>query len=203
MDPFVRLTHHPLAFAPGTRLLKGADYRAFVAAQKILEEAHCEADELRAEAGLEHARGYQRGYDEGLAATQLENATQMFETVERTLGYLGRMEHQVVDLVMTAVRKILGEFDDIELTRRIVSQALQVVRNQPQVSIRVSPSQADQLTKRVNALLAGHTHLRLVDVVPDPRLSEGGCILETEIGVVDASLETQLAALERALRSRL
>ena len=32
--------------------------------------------------------------------------------------------------------------------------------------------------------------------MPDARLPEDGCILETEIGVVDATLETQLKAIE-------
>jgi flagellar biosynthesis/type III secretory pathway protein FliH len=33
----------------------------------------------------------------------------------------------------------------------------------------------------------------------DDRVSRGGCILETPLGIVDARLEVQLAALERAL----
>ncbi|MHA5556819.1 FliH/SctL family protein, partial [Pseudomonas aeruginosa] len=33
----------------------------------------------------------------------------------------------------------------------------------------------------------------------DARLDQGGCILETEIGIIDASLDSQLAALQAAL----
>ena len=42
-----------------------------------------------------------------------------------------------------------------------------------------------------------------LDVVPDARLERGSCLLESELGVVDASLETQLKALENALRSKI
>ena len=46
-----------------------------------------------------------------------------------------------------------------------------------------------------------------VDVVADPRLAPGACIVESEIGLVEASLERQLAALrqafERVLGSRI
>ena len=42
-----------------------------------------------------------------------------------------------------------------------------------------------------------------LDVVPDARLERGACLLESELGVVDASLETQLKALEGALRSKI
>ena len=42
-----------------------------------------------------------------------------------------------------------------------------------------------------------------LDVVPDARLERGAGLLESELGVVDASLETQLKALENALRSKI
>jgi type III secretion protein L len=38
-----------------------------------------------------------------------------------------------------------------------------------------------------------------VDIVPDPKVASGGCIIESEVGTVDARLETQLRALEKAL----
>lgn len=203
MDPFVRLTDNPLALAPDTRLLKRADYQTFVMADQILSAARREAEEQRAEAEREQERRRRAGYEQGLAQARLEMATQMLETVELTVDYLGAVEHRVVDLVMMAVRKVLGEFDNTELTGRVVRQALQVVRNQPQATIRVCPAQADRLQQRLHELLAGYNSLRLVEVAADPRLGSGDCILETEIGVVDAGLETQLGALERALRSRL
>lgn len=204
MDPFVRLTDNPpLALAPDTRLLKRADYQTFVMADQILSAARREAEEQRAEAEREQARRHQAGYEHGLEQARLEMATRMLETVEYTVDYLSEVEHKFVDLVMAAVRKILGEFEETELTRRVVRQALQVVRNQPQATIRVCPAQADRLHQRLHEILAGYNSLGMVEVVPDPRLEQGDCILETEIGVVDAGLETQLEALERALRARL
>jgi type III secretion protein L len=41
--------------------------------------------------------------------------------------------------------------------------------------------------------------IQFLDVQADSRLSANGCVLETEIGVVDATLETQLKAIEKAL----
>ena len=42
-----------------------------------------------------------------------------------------------------------------------------------------------------------------LEVVADHRLKGGGCVLETELGIVDASVELQLQALEKALKSRI
>lgn len=203
MDPFVRLTQSPLHLAPDTRLLKRDDYQAFLSAKELLAALQREAEARRTELAQEEARRLQAGYEQGLAQARQEMAARMLETVDRTVDYLAAIEHRVVDLVMMAVRKILGEFDDVELTARIVRQAMLLVRNQPQATIRVCPAQAEDLRARIDRLFAGHTGPSLVEVVPDPRLGRGDCILETEIGMVDASLETQLKALEQAMRTRL
>jgi flagellar biosynthesis/type III secretory pathway protein FliH len=39
-----------------------------------------------------------------------------------------------------------------------------------------------------------------VRFVGDERVTRGGCIIETELGIVDARLSTQLDAIEHALR---
>ena len=39
--------------------------------------------------------------------------------------------------------------------------------------------------------------------IADSRLSDGGCILETDVGVVDASIDVQLQAIENSLSKSL
>ena len=61
---------------------------------------------------------------------------------------------------------------------------------------------AEQLTQsQIDALLqkmsAGE-----VDVQEDPRLKGTACAVETAAGIADASIETQLAAVEDAIRRR-
>ncbi|MEZ9134252.1 FliH/SctL family protein, partial [Vibrio breoganii] len=38
-----------------------------------------------------------------------------------------------------------------------------------------------------------------VEVIADARLKNGGCILETEVGIIDASIDGQLQALKQAI----
>ena len=42
-----------------------------------------------------------------------------------------------------------------------------------------------------------------IDVVEDPRLKGPACVLETEAGVADASVDSQLAAIERSIKRHL
>lgn len=204
MEPFIRLTPGTFGLRPDTRLLKARDYQALVDARRLLAETQQQTQELLAEAAREYERQKQRGYEEGMNQAKLEMAERLIQAAEHSVNYLAHLENKVATLVMTAVRKIVGEFDDVELTLRVVHRALQVVRNQPQVTIRVHPDQELALCSRLGErLLAGYSEVGALEVIADPRLAMGGCILETEIGVVDASIEVQLQALERALKSRI
>ena len=203
MEPFVRLKPGALALRPETRLLKAGDYQAFVEARQMLAEAQRQAQELLSGATQEYERQKQRGYEDGMNEAKIDLAERMIEMAERTVDYFAQVEGKVAGLVMTALRKLLGEFDDTELALRVVRHALQVVCNQPQVTIRINPAQEPALRKRLGELLAGYTGIGAVEINPDPRLGIGGCILETEMGVVDASLDVQLQALGRALKKRI
>ena len=53
--------------------------------------------------------------------------------------------------------------------------------------------------ERVAALRTDYPTVENFDVVEDSRLKGPACVLETEAGVADASVETQLAAIEKSL----
>ncbi|HAS51189.1 MAG TPA: HrpE/YscL family type III secretion apparatus protein [Gammaproteobacteria bacterium] len=203
MEPFIRLKPGTLTLRPEMRVLKAADYQTFVDARQMLADAQQQAQALLTGASQEYERQKQRGYADGMNEAKMDMAEQMMETAERTVDYFAQVEEKVAALVMTALRKVLGEFDDVDLTLRVVRNALQVVRSQPHVTIRVTPAQEPALRQRLNELLAGYNSVGMVEIVGDPRLGPGGCILETEIGVVDASIDVQLQALERALKARI
>ncbi|WP_404831101.1 FliH/SctL family protein [Endozoicomonas euniceicola] len=50
---------------------------------------------------------------------------------------------------------------------------------------------------KVNDILAEYKGVGFIDLVADQRLSTGDCIMESEIGVVDASVDLQIAALQK------
>ncbi len=189
--------------APGTRVLKAADYALLQQAAGLLAAARQEAQALRDSAQAELEAERRRGYAEGIEQARGEAAELMLETVGRTVDYLGQVEDEVIGVVLSAVRKLLGTLDDLERTRLLAREALKVVRTQKRVTLRVSPGQEEGVRARVTDILGGYSGISLLEVVADPGLGAGGCILESELGVVDASVDTQLAALERAMRARL
>ncbi|MFO1349193.1 MAG: HrpE/YscL family type III secretion apparatus protein [Gammaproteobacteria bacterium] len=203
METFSRLACPEFKPAPGQRIIKARDYLAYAEAEAIIAAAQQSAAAILADAKAAYEAEKQRGYQDGCEDGKLEAAEQIIDVLGGTVDYYASIEKRTGQLVMQMVRKVLGEFDHETLTLKIVHNALAAVRNQKQVTLRVAPDQAEAVKAKVHTLLAGFPSIHFVDVAADRRLGVGGCILETEIGVVDASVETQLKALERSLAKRL
>jgi type III secretion protein L len=184
--------------APATQVLSGQDLAAWRSAQDLVAAAELQAQAIRADAQTAYDAEKKRGYEEGLEEARLEQAEQMIENVSRTIDYFSKVEGQMVDLVMQAVQKIISDFDDQERVLITVRNALSVVRNQKQMTLRLHPLQVDVVKARVNELLASYPGVGYLDIVGDNRLQADACILESEIGLVEASLEGQMAALRGA-----
>jgi flagellar biosynthesis/type III secretory pathway protein FliH len=112
-----------------------------------------------------------------------------------------RAKDAAVVLARRMAEKIVGHAVDLDpaLMGDIVAQALAASRAKAgAVVLRVHP---DELPD-VEAARArwGRNGALVVRVVADASVGRHGCVVETPIGRVDARLEAQLDALERALR---
>jgi type III secretion protein L len=196
-----------LGLAPGTQVVRAAELAVLRDAQQAVADARAQADAIVAQAGAAFEAEKQRGYQEGLEEARLQQAEQMIENVSRTIDYFSKVEGRMVDLVMQAVQKIIGDFDDSERVVITVKNVLSVVRNQKQMTLRLNPQQVDLVKARVDELLAAYPGVGYLDILPDSRLKPDACILESEIGLVEASMEGQIAALrgafEKVLGSRI
>ena len=204
MGAVFQLTANGIVPAPGVRVLRAEEYARFVEAGQVLAAAREQAAAMRDEAEKAYEVRKQQGYEDGLMEGRLEQAEKMMETAMQAVEYIEGLEDRLVGVVTSAVRKIIGELDDRECTVRVVRNALAAVRSQQRVLIRVSPDDKDSVRQALAAMISstpgGATFL---DVTADPRMKPGDCILECELGVVDASLETQLKAIENALLSKI
>lgn len=204
MGTLFRLTANTLTPALGARVLKARDAALLVEGQAVLDAARARAAAMEAEAEQACEVRKQEGYNEGLMEGRLEQAEKMMETALQAVEYIEGIEETLVKVVATAVRKVIGELDDNERIVRIVRTALVTVRSQQRVLIRVAPSDEAAVRDALGVMLrAAPGAVSFLDVAADPRMSPGGCFLESELGVVDASLETQLKALEQALSSKI
>ena len=189
------------SLAADRRLVKASDVATVKTSEEIISAAEAEAARIREEAKAAFAEEKKRGYEEGLQAGKMEIAMQKLELVDQSVAFMESVEGKMADVVMKALRSCVVEIGDKEMVINIVRKTLAaVIRTQRQVTLKVAPEMAAVVRERIQAVIADYPTVTSVDVVEDSRLKGPACLLETEAGVADASVETQLAAIERSLK---
>ena len=140
--------------------------------------------------------------EQGVEKDKVENAETMLATLARCNEDEVQVEEKMTGVVLDAVRKSISSFDDVDITASAVREALQLVSNQKQVMLHVHPDQVNEVRDRVSLILSDFPEIGYVEVISDARLKHGGCILETEVGIIDASIDGQLQALKQAMNKQ-
>lgn len=183
------------------RLVKAADMAVVRTAAEMLAAAQAEAERIRSAAVVEAEQECKRGYEKGLADAKLEMAMQKLDQVNSSVAFMESVENKMADVVMKALRKCVAEIGDPELVVQVVRKLMAaVIRTQRHVTLKVSPDHVQDVKSRVEELRSAYPTVETFDIVEDPRLEGTAAVLETEAGVADASIDTQLAAIERSLR---
>lgn len=196
---FIRILH-PQTLAqpdPASLVLSPEEVRAHQDAQQLLADARAEAERIRAEALKAYEEQRQLGYEEGLMNARMEESERLIENASRTVDYFAAIEQRIVSLVMNAVRKIMSDFDDSTRVLAVVQSGLSVMRNQKQLTLRLAPEHVEEVRARAQQLLERFPGVGMMDIVADARLKGDATILESEMGVVEASVELQIKAIEQ------
>ncbi len=162
-------------------------------AEQVLQKANAERDRITTESR-------DTGYQEGLASAS--------EWVVKSREYYQRtVESSKKELKMLSVKiaeKIIGRALELdpEVINDIVSQAIRTLRQQKNVTVRCSEADYETLKKNEKEFLGMMGQSGILDIIPDPKLTRGGCMVESEVGIVDARLETQLKTLQKLLLSK-
>ena len=166
-----------------------------------------EADELLAQAEEQGRRAYdearEQGRKDGEAEGRQAGAALLADTVADARGYWRTAERRLVAIVMEAVRRIIGEFDDAELTTGILRQLLREVEDEGRIRIRVSPGESQFIQDSVREMQGGASATDSIEVIADPAIPESACRMETEVGFVETSVAAQLEVLQAALEQEL
>lgn len=183
----------------GTKILKAAEYSRLVEAHAILDEARRHAAEILAEAERKAQERLQSGFAEGLKKSKETSSAYMLGIMSKSRDYLQENEERMVALVIAVLRKILGSMDEKEVVVRMVRTAMAVVSRQSQVRVMVAPDMVDTVKAQLGHILQPYPNISTVDVAGDAKLLGDQCILETKVGRVETSLESQLKSIIGAL----
>ena len=203
MGALFRLNNNAVSPAAGTRVIKSAEASILLESGQLLDAAKQRVADMEEAARQAYEEQRVKGYEDGQEDCRAEYAEKMLEVAMQSVEYIESLEQTIVKVVTEAVERVIGEIDADERIVRIVRTALNAVRSQQHVVVRVAPADEKAVTEALAPMLGGGPGgSGFLNVIMDPRLAPGSCILESELGVLDASLDTQLKALARAFNAK-
>lgn len=182
-----------------SKVIKAGDFLAFKDARHAVAEAERRAKEIVLSAQDAYRAERERGYREGDESARLEQSGNMVEIVSQTAQYYGRVEAEMVDLVLDAVRKVVSDFDDRARVSTVVRNCLDLVRSQKSLSLSVHPSQVDHVSGQLADLRRRFPAIAEIDVHPNAKIAPDACVVESAVGTVAASLAGQMDILRETL----
>lgn len=186
-------------------------------ADSILAGARSEAMRIREEAKTQAeveknrilADAKQRGYSEGFAQAQEEGRAAQQEYLEKEKQLENYYQQQVDELEPQLVGVITDIYQHIfhvelqsyrEILMHLISSTLRKAEGGRDFIIHVSKEDYPYISMQKKQLIAGAISGNCnVEMIEDMTLAKNECLIETESGIFDCGLGTQLAELKQKL----
>ncbi len=188
---------------PAKRLLKAEEVKVWSEREEIIAAARRRAEEIKRQAEKGAAEELKRGFAEGLEKARMEQSEKILGTVEHGIKYLSHLENALTEIVVSAVEKIIDSVEDKKLITDTVKVALADVVGEETVQVRVHPEHVSHLREASDEIIKKAGTANFLEVVGDTRLDKTDCVLENNLGTVNASIPLQLDNLKIALKNAL
>lgn len=167
--------------------------------RNLISRAREEAQSIKEAAVKE---GYQAGLDQAKADIEdVKNAiTSFLNAKQEVFDYIAPDILELsVDIAQKIIKKELQQDPTIILEN--ISEILKgLSKEESKITLRVNPAQVSLLKSEIPNVLNNIGLEAKVMIVPDETVMEGGCMVTTTNGVIDATIETQLAVISEALK---
>jgi flagellar assembly protein FliH len=182
-------------------------------AEQIIAEANEKARQIEEDSrnGFEAERkvleeeGRTKGRDAGFAEgkAEVERLIQRTQLVlqraqDKRTEILEETEQEIINLVLLISRKVVKAISESQrdVILNNVVQALRKVKGKGNIIIRVNTVDLKLTTANIQNFINRMEGVQNIQVMEDPSVDQGGCIIETDFGEIDARIASQLAELE-------
>lgn len=190
-------------------------------AQEMLAEARREAERIKSKALMEaqqeiealrskgydegKEQGYETGYQEGM--TQVESLRKSLEEERARLDkeyheMINELEPKFVETMTDIYEKVLKVdlAKDHEILVHLISSAMHKIEGSSNYLIHVSKEDYQYVILKKEELVSAVSPHSSVEIVEDMTLGANDCIIETDGGIFDCGLGTQLEELSQKLK---
>lgn len=176
-------------------------------AGRILEEARSQSMSMRADAVEE---GNRQGFDEGYQRGMAEADGLKRELAERRRALeaeydemLENLEPRFIETITDVYSHIFGVdlMDNRDILVHLIDSTLRKVESSRTFIVHVSADDYPHVNMQKQTLMEGAVAGRgLIEIIEDIALSKGDCLIETDGGIFDCGVGTQLEELTKKLQ---
>lgn len=167
--------------------------------RNLISRAREEADTIKEAAAKE---GYQAGIEAAKSdiAQLKESITAFLTAKQEVFDYIAPDILEIsVDIAKKIIKKELSQ-DPQMIIDSIIEILKGLSKEESKVTIRVNPTQINIVKQQIPTVLEQVGLDAKILIVPDDTMSEGGCMVTTTNGVIDATIETQVSIICEALK---
>lgn len=206
-------TEHPHQPSPSTESDEESEATAVDPLEELeqmiqgrMKEAERRALELESE-------GYEKGYEQGLKdgtetgrkgmqITQ-ENLDKLLQALQSLPGrILQDYREWFLDSVLAVARQVVQKELETrpEILKQLIHSLLEELEECHSVVITINPRDLGLLEEHTGLKELLRKSVQSLSIKPDPQMGRGGCRIETELQVLDGSIETRFSLVEQALK---
>ena len=178
-------------------------------AAKIIQEAQHEAvgiKEQAEQAGRKAARDAVEAILDEKVSRRMQSLipalNHAVSQIEDSKGeWLQHWETSVIKLATGIAEHILHREikAEPELTLEWIREALSLATGSAELTVRLSPEDHQTLRTEADSMAGLFFPIATATIIADPNITQGGCRVETEFGVIDHQIKNQLARVEEEL----
>jgi flagellar biosynthesis/type III secretory pathway protein FliH len=194
----------------------GGGYRS----DEIMKKTFDEADAIIADAknkatGIERD-AFHKGLVEGRQQGKAESSEEVSSLIGALKGSIAKLtgardefytksEHEMVDLVVLIASEIVVREirQDKNIIADVIRKAVAELHTKQSVSIKLNKADMEIAQSIRQNLMDELESIENVDFTADNSITPGGCLIKTDIGMVDATVEGRLYDLHRTLKEHL
>lgn len=188
--------------APKTKVIPADAIASVLDAQEILKMIKDDADHYKQEVAIEcekiKEQAQRDGFEQGFA-NWLAKIVELEEEIKRVRK---DTEKVIIPIALKAAKKIVGR--ELETSHAtivdIITTSLKAVAQHKKVTIIVNKREYEIIEKNREKIKAVFEHLEALSIRPSDDVKEGGCVIETEGGIINAQMENQWMILENAFQ---
>lgn len=189
-----------LKVAPKNKVLPAKAFSTLLSAAEVLKKVKEDAEQYRREVVEECEQLKEVAQHEGFEAGFQQWVEKIAQIEGEIIQVRREMEKMVVPVALKAAKKIVSR--EIELSENvildIVSANLKAVAQHKRVIIYVNKKDLAFVEENKPKLKTLFEHLESLSVRERSDVQPGGCIIETEVGIINAQLENRWRVLEAA-----